>query len=279
MLSGAKNVLPFERHKREAAPGLGGDRLIACVDGSGHLAGVCEHAAWLCTRLQSSMEILHVEEPAWTQQGAQIAAVCDEPLSMERGPKPKSDDPILDEAADRLGEIGVQPGQFCWARGRFAPIAASLAAGAEILVMGRRGERHEDCAGCFGDNVSQMIRLCPAPVLLASRTFLPIARALVICDPASDAPALSAFLASSPILDGLSMELVGAVAGAHEANEAANDGAAPAQPPQSLEEHLTEDPYDLVVVSRRAFQDPAGPDELSPLARQLMDWRISLLVY
>lgn len=267
MLSGHEKVVPFPRSGPGPAALPGASHLIACVDGSAHMAGVCEHAAWLCARLGSSIELLHVDEPP----------AGDEGVAIERGPRLKEADPVLDEARHRLAEIGSQADQVSHARGRFASIAASFAAGAEMLVMGRRGQGHEDTRRAFGDNVLRMVKLCPAPVFLAARTFLPISRALVVCDPDTDAAALSLFLSNSPVLAGLSLELASAETDAPI--DAVKDDDAAADDPNSLDGCLSRDPYDMIVLSRRALLGAQSPDEPSALARKLMTWRVSLLVY
>jgi nucleotide-binding universal stress UspA family protein len=272
MLSGHEKVVPFPRPGPEPAALPGASHLIACVDGSAHTAGVCEHAAWLCARLGSSIELLHVDEPSTSDEDA-------EGVAIERGPRLKEADPVLDEARHRLAEIGSQADQVSHARGRFASIATSFAASADMLVMGRRGQGHEDTKRAFGDNVLRMVKLCPAPVFLAARTFLPISRALVVCDPDADASALSLFLSNSPVLAGLSLELASAESDAPIDAVNEDDAAAEEADPNSLDGCLSRDPYDMIVLSRRALLGAQSPDELSPLARKLMTWRVSLLVY
>ena len=269
MLSAGDKVVPFRRPAPEPADSY----LIVCVDGSAHVAGVCEHAAWLCGRLRSSIELLHVEEYERPPSGPD-----DQPLVIDRGPDLKEPDSVIDEACHRLAEVGAKAARLCHARGQFAPIAAGLAARADFLVMGRRGESHEDEKTAFGGNVLHMVRVCPAPVFLAAKTFLPIARALVVCDPQSDTSALSAFLSASSVLDGLSLELATATTADAEVVPANEDDPA-LELPRSLDACLSRDPYDLIVLSRRALLDERSPDALSPIARKLMTWRVSLLVY
>lgn len=132
-------------------------RVIACIDGSEYANSVCDHAAWMAGRLDGAVEVLHVS-----------------------GPREPEDHNMVDDAVRRLHDEGA-PG----ATGESAPgdfPALAVRRGGDLIVMGKRGEASKRDRRRLGSNVDRMIRMTTTPVCLASKTFLPIARAIVLLD-------------------------------------------------------------------------------------------------
>ncbi|WP_245620235.1 universal stress protein [Phenylobacterium immobile] len=142
-------------------PPPGADRLkprvVACIDGSGYANSVCDHAAWMASRIEGDIEVLHVEDP---QEPARAS--------------------LVREAVSRLHEEGSPDATGRVAAGAF-PLTATEG-GPDLIVMGKRGITSEQDRGRLGSHVDRMIRATTVPVCLTSRFFLPIGRAVVLLD-------------------------------------------------------------------------------------------------
>jgi hypothetical protein len=199
------------------------------------MASVCDHAAWLAGRLGVGIELLHVEEA-----GA-----------------PPDAEAVIDEACARLAEQGAELLDSRTAHGPFAPVAASLAGRAEAVVLGRRGGDSGPAMRGFGANVGELLRLTEAAVLVATRTFLPISRAILlphrldVAGPAANDGALNR------ILEGLKVEVV-------------RTPMLLARPEDCL--------ADLLVVSKSVFLE-SSEGSGARLADQLSRLRVPLLAY
>jgi hypothetical protein len=198
------------------------------------MASVCDHAAWLAGRLGVGIELLHVEEP-----GAAPAAEA-----------------LIDDACARLAEQGAELLDSRTAQGAFAPVAASLARKADAVVLGRRGGDSGPATRGFGANVAALMRLTEAAVLVATRTFLPISRAIVVPQRLEVAEPSADYVALNRILDGLKVEVV-------------RTPMVLARPEDCL--------ADLVVVSKSLFAGQAKAG--ARLADQLARLRVPLLAY
>jgi hypothetical protein len=172
----------------------------------------------------------------------------------------------VEEGADLL--------EFCSAQGRFAPIAASLAEGAEVLVVGRRGTRALTARRPFGRSFLELVRLSPAPIFVSPLVFLPIRRALVLQTGAEWPDEASDFLAMSRVLDGLRIDVV---------QTRQREGRSPALAPNcasgaAVDSFFTSTAADLLVLSKSSFLE-AAPDGATPCQNVLARWRVPMLLY
>lgn len=189
-------------------------RVLALVDGSTHSDSVCQHAAWLASRLNATVDLLHALEP----RGA-----SPEPSSGWDARSTPLDDYQARAALDlagktvRRGRTGVI-NQRLWAgdlRANVARFADEFAGQTRVVVMGRCGRGDdgvaggEDAPGRLGSQVERLVRASREPVLLVPRSFRPIARVILAMGASSGALVgarhLVEHLTSSPVLQGSSV--------------------------------------------------------------------------
>lgn len=169
-------------------------KLIALIDGSIYSESVCDHAAWLATRMTASVEVLHVlgrraasgaqnlsgniglgartallEELA--ESDAQIAK-----LAHKRGRA------ILDDASARLTEAGVATVSTALRNADIVETVQEYEKDADIVVIGKRGEAADFAKLHLGSNVERVVRSSHRPVLVTSRAFKPIEKVLIAFD-------------------------------------------------------------------------------------------------
>lgn len=170
--------------------------VLACVDGSAYDGSVCDHAAWLASRMDAHVDILHVTgEPHPAARGG--------PAGSGANPDPRA---VERRARERLRDSGVAPRRSHVRRGDFSAVAAELGAG--MYVMGKRGADSSHDRRHLGSNVERLIRLTEAPICLASLVFLPVNRALVLLDADMQHRASVEFVAGHPGLRSLNLDLV-----------------------------------------------------------------------
>lgn len=206
-------------------------KLIACIDASPYATSVCDHAAWAATRLGAGVEVLHVIQrkdavaarhdlSGAVGLGAKSALLeeltrIDEAegrLARERGQA------LIEAAEARLRGAGVQDVASCHRHGGIVETIVEREAEADLVVMGKRGASADFAKGHLGSKVERVVRASEKPVLIASRAFQPIAKAVVAYDGGPSAKKALQFIAASPLFDGIAIRLV--MAGSGEAARA-----------------------------------------------------------
>jgi nucleotide-binding universal stress UspA family protein len=199
-------------------------KIIACIDASQYATSVVDHAAWAAFRLDATVEVLHViqRKDAVTARHDLSGAVglgaksslleelarIDEAegrLAREQGKI------LLQAAEERLKEAGV-PAEQCHRHGGIVETVVEREADADLIVIGKRGASADFAKGHLGSKVERVVRQSVKPVLVASRSFRPIARALIAFDGGASARKGVAFAATSPLFKDVELHLV--VAGA-----------------------------------------------------------------
>lgn len=188
--------------------------ILACLDSSRYAESVCDHAAWAATRLDEPVELLHVLERHGSAPGVaadrsgQIGvnsrgqllrelAELDERrnrLAQEAGRR------LLDEAAVRVRQHGVDHVLQRLAHGELVDHIHEHEADARLVVIGRRGEGEDHATQHLGRNLEQIIRASQRPIVIAARAFRPAQRFLVAYDGGSSAEKAIDALIRNPIL-------------------------------------------------------------------------------
>jgi hypothetical protein len=158
-------------------------KVLACTDGSAYDDSVCDHAAWLAGPFGASVEVLRAVD-----KGA--------PASPHAGRR----------ACERLAEHGVNCTGAVSVVGPF--VEAACSAGADIIVMGKRGHGDAVDRRALGSKVAPMVDRWAGPLCLASQVFLSIHSALVLIDADPGHAAATDLVADHPSLRDLRLSLV-----------------------------------------------------------------------
>ncbi len=195
--------------------------ILVCTDGSLYASSVYQHASWAADRLAAEVQVLHVIEhhreqsPTHDLSGAiginASAELTSELAALEEAQgrvarlKGKA---ILDEAQRQLTAAGVSGVSTLQRHGTFVETLEELEPGAELVVVGKRGEHADFAKGHLGANFEDLIRISVCPVLVAARAFKPIQRFLIAFDDSPSARKAVNYVASSPLLRGLNCHLM-----------------------------------------------------------------------
>ena len=249
-------------------------KIIAFVDGSIYSASVCEHAAWVASRTGWGVEILHVlgrrEGAATSDLSGSIAlgartALLEELAELDaqrarlvshRGRA------ILEDARAIVDGAGVTEITTRLRQGDIVDTLAQQEAGAELVLIGKRGEAADFAKGHLGSNLERIVRASHRPILVASRGFRPISRVLVAWDGAPSAMRAVDHIARSPLYQGLAVTVATVASPTDGARKGLEDARAmlaaagfearteilSGQPETALGELVVKAPYDLLVM-------------------------------
>jgi len=169
-------------------------KLIALIDGSVYSESVCDHAAWLATRMKASVEILHVlgrRSASSTQNlsgniglGARTALLEELAESDAQIAKlaHKRGRAILEDASNRLTEAGVTEVTTALRNADIVETVQTYEKDADVIVIGKRGEAADFAKLHLGSNVERVVRSSHRPILVTSRAFKPIEKVLIAFD-------------------------------------------------------------------------------------------------
>lgn len=196
-------------------------KILALVDGSQYSQSVCDNAAWAAERLSAEVDLLHVigrrdtaSAPAdysgsldlgEREQLLKELAEFDEQkgrLARKRGRL------VLSEGAARLRERGVETVSERLLSGDLVDTVREQESGAELLVIGKRGEAADFAKLHLGSNLERVLRGATRPVLVSARAFRPVKRFLVAFDGGPSVAKALDHLVASPLLKGAACELL-----------------------------------------------------------------------
>lgn len=194
-------------------------RIIALVDGSTYSESVCDYAAWVAKRKGSSVEVLHVlgrREGAQSNLSGNIGLgarsklmeelaeldIAKAKLAQKRGRA------ILEDAEARIRAAGVEAVTTRLRHGDLVEEATAAEEGADLIVVGKRGEGADFAKGHLGSNLERVVRASKIPVLVASRAFKPVQRFLIAYDGSAAAMRAVDHIARSDVFGGLEAVLL-----------------------------------------------------------------------
>ena len=212
--------------------------VVACIDGSGHSAWVCEYAAWLAGRRGPAGEVLHLDDrpPGPTPAPGS--------LSRLDGYIRDGGEQLMQEAAGWVLDSGADLGDLMVGLGPVVEVAGRLSEAAGALVIGQRGRSSPFHSLRLGANVLGIISRSAAPVCLAPARPRTVSRVLALYNAAFPDEALTRFVGVDPALDGLDCRLV--AYGGAGASRPRGD----ASPAAVVESCLKEQDFDLLVLPR-----------------------------
>lgn len=250
------------------------DKIIALVDGSIYSESVCNHAAWIASRTEAPVELIHVlgrrDAPAQHDLSGSIRlgarsqlleelAALDAQRAKLIGHRGRA---ILDDARAIVEKDGVTDVSTRLRHGDIVEAVAEVEGDARMILIGKRGEAADFARGHLGSNLERIVRACHKPVFVASRAFRPIRKVLVAYDGGTSAMKAVDHIARSPLFQGLELHVVTVGAPTPEAAKGLADAKAllkaaslavetailPGQPETALSRLVEEAQFDMLVM-------------------------------
>jgi nucleotide-binding universal stress UspA family protein len=195
--------------------------ILSCTDGSIYARSVYDHTAWAALRLDAAVHVLHILEPnrnvaAMTDLSGAIGVdaqtkLMNEFVALEEAKGRVAQTharAILADAKQHLATAGVSRVEVEATHGELIDSIERFEAGAELIVVGKRGENADLRKLHLGGNLQRVIRSAHHPVLVASRAFVPIERFLIAYDGSPSVLKAVDFVLHSPLLKGLHCHLL-----------------------------------------------------------------------
>jgi nucleotide-binding universal stress UspA family protein len=191
--------------------------ILTCTDGSLYAHSVYQHASWAASRLAASILVLHVIERDEAHEPRDLTgsigfdanaelleelAKHDESHARVARLRGKA---ILQDAAKLLAGHEVKTTQR---HGSVVETLDEFETGAELVVIGKRGEHADFAKGHLGSNLERVIRSARIPVLVAAREFKPIQSFLLAFDGGPSSLKAVHHAATNPLLKGLDCHLI-----------------------------------------------------------------------
>lgn len=194
-------------------------KIIACIDGSVYSDSVADHAAWAALRLDAGVEALQVigrRENVSQDRSGRIVAGARRQLLEELARVDEERAKLvqrqgwldLEDAAERIERAGVARVETALRHGDLLETLTEREAGADMIVVGKRGAAADFAKLHLGSNLERLLRAARLPVLVAARAFRPIRRAIVAFDGRSSAQKAVDALSRSPLLAEATIVLV-----------------------------------------------------------------------
>lgn len=196
-------------------------KILACVDATPLADVVTDYAAWAACRLDAPVELLHVLE-----RHVALSANQDHSGSIGLDAQEKLMDQLAQEDASRtrlareqgrallsrLRERAMKGGATTVdSRLRHGDIEETLAEqqeGARLLITGRNSHPHFEVKAGLGKHLEWVVRSATRPVLVVNNTYRAPRKVLFAFDGSSVTRKGVDMLAASPLLRGLSLQLL-----------------------------------------------------------------------
>lgn len=196
-------------------------KILACTDGSLYAPSIYKHAAWASKRIDSPVVVLHMlnphhEHPPTADYSGSIgfgakSALLEELVELEAANAriaQKRGQAILEDAESVLRAEGIEQATCMQKHGKLSDEIVTYEDGADLIVLGKRGNNANFEKGHLGTNLERVIRSCHHPVLVAAREFIEPKNFLLAYDGGVSAEKAIEYVSQQPLLKGLDCHLI-----------------------------------------------------------------------
>ncbi len=194
--------------------------VLSCIDGSTFSQAVCDYAAWIAHSMNAPLKFLHnieqhamppVSELTGTIGLSSSAELLDELIAIERERTRlliKKGNIMLQAAKKRADKIGVKSVKLRQRHGSLTEAMVDMEQRIHMLVVGIRGEQHEDSQAGIGTQLEAIIRALHKPILVVNRTFSLPEKIMLAYDGSDAANKALRMVALSPLFKSIPCHLV-----------------------------------------------------------------------
>jgi nucleotide-binding universal stress UspA family protein len=195
-------------------------QVLACIDGAALTEAVCDYAAWISQKTEAPLKLLHTinhhhETSIKSDLSGNIGLGTQEHLleeitSLEQQQsklKMQQGKLILQAAADHIEKKGVAS-TSTQRHGDLIEAVIDLEDSIRVLVLGLRGQVHDEQDNKIGAKLEAVIRSLHHPILIVNDQFKTPERIMLAYDGSEAADKAVDMVASSPLYSGLTCHLV-----------------------------------------------------------------------
>jgi nucleotide-binding universal stress UspA family protein len=192
--------------------------VLACIDGASLTTAVCDYAAWMSHRAGAPLKLLHNIEhrpqAAVADLSGSIGLGSQEELLEELTRVEQQRNRLLmqkgklmlDAARERVVSAGVADVEAWQQHGSLQESLVELEGSIRVLVMGVRGEEHQE--GQIGAHLETVIRSLHKPVLVVNTPFSTPKKIMLAYDGHDASRKALDMVASSPVFKDIPCHLV-----------------------------------------------------------------------
>jgi len=196
-------------------------KLMTLIDGSNYSASVCDHSAWIADKTGAKVALIHLLDQKEASSiadnlsgsiglGARTELLEELAEHDARNARfaQKCGRAILEDAKSRLLEAGVDVVSSQLRHGEIVETIEDLEAEADLIVIGKRGEATDINKLHLGANLERVVRSSHKPVLVASRAFNPVKRALLAFDGGNSVMQAIDYMVEQPVFNDIDCSLL-----------------------------------------------------------------------
>lgn len=194
---------------------------VACIDGSKYSSAVCDYAVWLSQALSSPFKALHAIEHT---SGAAVADLTGaiglgaqehllselteleqqrNKLEIQKGRQ------MLEAAKTRAQEAGIAQPITVQRHGTLVEALIELESEARVVVMGIRGEAHDDQPqSSVGTHLESLVRAVQRPIFVVNSEFSEPRAAMLAYDGSSCCRKALEMVKTSPLFEQMPVHVV-----------------------------------------------------------------------
>ncbi|HIG64924.1 MAG TPA: universal stress protein [Methyloprofundus sp.] len=195
--------------------------VLACIDGSILTEAVCDYAVWITQRIDAPLKLLHTinhhhETAVTTDLSGNIGLGSQESLLEEISDleqqqsklKLQKGKLLLQAAKDRVIKAGISNPICSKRHGGLIESLIELEDNIRVLVLGVRGQVHDNQNNKIGAKLEVVIRSLHRPILIVNSSFQEPQRIMIAYDGSEAADKAIEMVAKSPLYKGLTCHLV-----------------------------------------------------------------------
>ncbi|NVJ49328.1 MAG: universal stress protein [Gammaproteobacteria bacterium] len=194
--------------------------VLSCIDGSRLAEAVCDYSIWIANAVSAPLKFLHTIEHTASAAVADLTGTiglgASEDLLRELTQVEQSRSKLLIEQGNRMLKGAkeraitqkVATVEVRQRHGLLSEALVEMEAQIRVLVVGIRGELHEQQDSGIGTQLESIIRSLHKPILVVNTEFKKPRTAMLAYDGSEAAEKALAMVASSPLFDEVTIHLV-----------------------------------------------------------------------
>ncbi len=194
--------------------------VLACIDGSSISTAVCDYASWIAQRVSAPLKLLHTiehqETPVTSDLSGSIGLGSQEhlledltQLEQQRSKLLMQQGKLMLQAAkERVQQAGIAEPIAAQRHGSVTESLIDLEDDIRVLVLGVRGEGHDQQQEKISSHLEMMVRAIHRPILIVNDEFNTPKTIMLAYDGSPAAEKAVDMVANSPLYKGLTCHLV-----------------------------------------------------------------------
>jgi nucleotide-binding universal stress UspA family protein len=194
--------------------------VLACIDGSAVSEAVCDYSSWIAIKSGTPLKLLHTIEhkqtPAVSDLTGAIGLGSQQELLNElteleqsRGKLLiKKGQLLLEAAKQRVIKAGFSHPKIRQRHGRLSESLIELEDKTGLIVMGIRGEEHEQSAKGIGTQLETIIRSLHKPILVVTEEYVKPKQFMLAYDGSESCKKALTMVAQSSLCKGIPCHIV-----------------------------------------------------------------------